>query len=205
MNGFDILAPVYDKLARFFFGPAIERAQFHFLDHVSSAQEVLIIGGGTGDLAKVLLDRFAHVRVNYVETSAAMIARAAEKCHAHRDRIHFIQDSINTLSPDARFDVVITPFFLDMFPNEDVDKLVESIAGRLNLNGKWIATDFTKSPKLLHKLALWSMYRFFRMLCNIQARSLPAWEKALENRLNLLESKDFYSGFIRSCVYVIAR
>lgn len=203
MNGFDLLAPVYDKLARFFFGPAIQHAQFHFLDRVESAHDVLIVGGGTGDLAKVILDRFDHVRITYVETSAAMTARASEKCQAHRDRIHFVQNTIDTISPDARVDIVITPFFLDMFSNDDVNKLVERVAGRLSRKGKWIATDFTKSPKLLHKLLLWIMYRFFRTLCNIQARSLPNWENSLETRLTLRESKDFYSGFIRSCVYTI--
>lgn len=205
MNGFDILAPVYDKLARFFFGSEITRAQLHFLDHAASTQQVLIIGGGTGDLAKALLDRFADINITYIETSAAMIARSTEKCSAHLERIQFVQGTVDTIADDKCFQIVITPFFLDMFPNGDVDDLVKTITCGMDPGGKWIATDFTNSPKIFHRLMLWTMYRFFRTLCGIHARALPAWEKALENRMSLRASKDFYSGFIRSCVYVIER
>ncbi len=205
MNGFDILAPVYDKLAGFFFGSAIRQAQFHYIGHIQPGWQILMIGGGTGDLAKGMLDRFQGIHITYVETSAKMVALAAEKCVAYGDRIDFVQDTVDTIPLSFHFDAVITPFFLDMFSDNKVGKLVEDLTRRLKPGGKWIATDFKNSPKPLHKLMLWIMYRFFGLVCNIQARSLPSWEKSLGKHLCATECKDFYGGFIRSCVYTIAR
>src|SRR6187402_1340927 len=73
MNGFDRLAPVYDKLAGLVFGKAIVDAQLVFLDRVRAGDRILILGGGTGWLLEKLLRKQPVCEVWYVESSSRMI------------------------------------------------------------------------------------------------------------------------------------
>lgn len=202
MNGFDIIAPVYDKLARLFFGRAIAEAQQHFLDHVSKARNVLIVGGGTGDIAKLLLQKFSYINIVYVDTSKVMIEKAKVKCADFDARIVFVNDSAFSLGDATQFDVILTPFFLDMFSEETISGIVQFFKQILANNGKWIVTDFQTTKRWHHRVLLWIMYRFFRLVCKIEATQLADWDKSLRNQLDYHESELFYSGFIRSAVYM---
>ena len=47
-NGFDFIAPYYDKLASLVYGNAIKNSQHVFLDRIPKASRILVVGGGSG-------------------------------------------------------------------------------------------------------------------------------------------------------------
>jgi hypothetical protein len=47
-----------------------------------------------------------------------------------------------------------------------------------------------------------TMYRFFVLTCRIGAKRLPDWQQHISmTGFGLRDSKYFYGGFIKSCIY----
>jgi ubiquinone/menaquinone biosynthesis C-methylase UbiE len=201
INGFDTIAPLYDKLAHFVFRGAIQQSQQHFLSSVASLKNALIIGGGTGLIAQKLLSENRQLRITYVEASQRMIAISRENCAAFSNRIQFIHGTEENI-PDDKYDLVVTAFFFDMFNQRDAELIVSNIVKKMNEDGTWLATDFVNTTSFVHRVMLWSMYAFFKIVSGIPASALPRWEDALKSRLTLLDAASFYSGFIKSCKFV---
>lgn len=200
-SGFDRIAPYYDFLARLVFGKSIVRTQTYFLDQIPDRATVLILGGGTGWILNEIMCQTEVSRIWYIDASHAMVRKAKEK-NVHAETIQFIVGALQDLPSEIRFDVVITNFYLDLFTDDHVRNIIHDVKGRLNQKGYWLVSDFVNSSNRWHRLLLWSMYRFFKIVCRIETAKLPSWELLLEGtQLLKLKEKYFYSGFIKSVVY----
>jgi tRNA (cmo5U34)-methyltransferase len=54
---------------------------------------VIDLGGGTGALARAVVEKFPGVRVEIWDTDPAMVEVARERCAAFGDRVHFVERS----------------------------------------------------------------------------------------------------------------
>lgn len=197
-NGFDRIASIYDRLARLVFGNSIKRSQTHFVGKIPLSSEVLILGGGTGWILPELFRHDSRMKITYIDSSLKMISKARQ--HATEISVEFIFGTERDI-PLKRFDVVIMPFFLDIFPTEKLKIVIELILLRLKSGGLWFVSDFVNTA-WWHKIYLWIMYRFFRVICNIEARKLPEWLETLNaHDLDLISTKKFFNGFICSAIY----
>jgi ubiquinone/menaquinone biosynthesis C-methylase UbiE len=201
LDSFDRIAGFYDALARIVFGKHIADSQRHFLDAVNDGSKVLILGGGTGWLLAELLSRKHDCEVWYVEASQRMIALSEEKTGAVKKNVHFIHGTEQSIPPGILFDFVITNFYLDLFSNESLSKVLSKIKMTMKENARWLATDFVYRGKWWQSVLLWIMYRFFRMMSSIEARSLPEWEQLTDEAgLITTQEKMFFGGFIKNAV-----
>ena len=203
LNRFNWIAPVYDWLGRLVFGGALQRSQAHFLGEVPAGADVLILGGGSGTLLRHLGDINPSCRVRYVEASSRMLAMAAKKVpRSFAGHVTFIHGTEASVREGLRFDAIITPFVLDLYPDEQVASLCKVLGERLRPGGRWLATDFVDGGKWWHKVLLWLMYRFFVLTGTIGAKFLPSWEAQLRHG-GVLKIADalFFGGFIKSVVY----
>src|SRR5687768_3937740 len=117
-NGFDILAPFYDLLARCFFGKSIRNSQLATLAFIPEDAVIVIIGGGTGWFLKELMATIKARKVVYIDSSEKMIALSKQKMASSPLKIEGIDFRLGTpfcIQPDEHFDVIITHFFLDLF------------------------------------------------------------------------------------------
>ncbi|MBS1951921.1 MAG: hypothetical protein OJF59_001374 [Cytophagales bacterium] len=199
-NDFDPVAKSYDRLARLVFGKSIMRAQKYFLNHTPDHANVLILGGGTGWLLKELLLIKPDVNVCYIEASLKMLSMAKEKVKGNR-QVQFIHGTENDIPSSARFECVITNFYLDLFPDEIQEQVILKIKKTISPDAKWIAVDFVEQA-WWHSVLLKLMYFFFRTTCNIESNKLPHWNEALQTSGAIKkESKLFYGKFIEATVY----
>jgi ubiquinone/menaquinone biosynthesis C-methylase UbiE len=200
LNQFNKIAVVYDVLASIFFGRSIRKAQQCFLRELPHAGNILILGGGSGWILNAVMKTSPHCSVWYVEASDVMISKA-KKYLSMTGNIHFIHGTENSLSPDVKYDGVITNFYLDLFSHSSLSRALNQIHGVTNKECTWLVTDFVNNS-WWQQCLLWLMYRFFRITCQIEANSLPQWEEEL-NRLGLdqTQCRSFYGGFICSSVY----
>lgn len=192
MKGFDMLAPIYDRLAGFIFGSEIYKAQLFFLDKVKEGDNILIIGGGTG---KILEKISAGAHVTYIDLSPEMVKRAKERNFGCN--VRFIIGSYRDV-PREEFDIIITPFFLDLFTTSHVKLITKVLSQRMKVDGLWLFTDFQKTNKIMHTLLLWLMYRFFRVTCDIEAKTLPDFSSAFTSCFKVLDEKSSFGGMIIS-------
>lgn len=198
-SGFDSLAPYYDGLARFFIGKDIVNAQLHFLKSFRECNHLLILGGGSGWILEPLCAACPELQIDYIDMSSKMIEAAKENSgnHAH---VNFIQGTESDI-PNRLYDGVITNFYLDLFEERNLSKVMDKIRVSLTHSALWLVTDFVQD-KVWHKVMLWTMYRFFRIVTRIEATHLPDWQNnMIEVGHTLCATRKFKNGFIKSNLY----
>ncbi|GAB3957635.1 hypothetical protein GCM10028805_50710 [Spirosoma harenae] len=182
-ENFDGIAPFYDALAWVVFGQKLQRAQLVWLDRISANVSILIVGGGTGWLLEQVLSRCRPKRVVYLETSSQMIAQASKRLLNQRitGSVDFRRGDWGTLMPDEHFDVILTPFVLDLYEEETLTTaFIPPLRNALKENGLWIITDFVQTNSWRQKAVLWVMIRFFRFVSSIEAKELADWQQCMK-------------------------
>lgn len=205
LNGFDRIAPVYDRLVGLIFGKSIRTAQLYFLSDIPKGGDVLILGGGTGWLLAELLKVNPDCQVWYVEASRKMLEITQKKVAILQTTcVHYIHGTAAILPQDIKFNAVITNFYLDLFSSASLHNVLNQIIKSMLPHGVVLISDFINTNVRKHRILLNIMYRFFRLVCGIESTQLPDWQKQLKNiGLGEVKSKLFYGGFIKSSVYCI--
>lgn len=192
-NGnFDWIAPVYDALAFCVFGRGLQRAQVVFLNQIPVGATILLVGGGTGWLLEQVLVQCQPRRVVYLEASAQMVARASRRMlrRGALGAVDFRVGDETSLTANECFDVILTPFVLDLFTEQTLQvHIIPPLKNALIAGGVWLVTDFVQPQMGWQKILLWTMIRFFRLTANIQTRQLANWRRALAEA-GLVPQKD---------------
>ncbi|MEJ8758221.1 class I SAM-dependent methyltransferase [Pontibacter sp. H259] len=203
-SGFDRVASFYDPLARLVYGSKLQEAQRWLLKFIPDGATILIIGGGSGWLLQQVLQHTSPSHVLYLEASEKMLLKA-KQLNPNQIIVEFRHGTDTGLQPHVSFDVIITPFLLDLFPDARLNQLMGRIYTSLSTGGIWLFADFwpvEQKPPFWQKLLAKSMYLFFGLLSGVQATQLPDYRKRF-NRLGLQEiaSESFYNGFVQSKVF----
>ncbi len=198
-QGYNVLAPVYDSLARLVLGRSIQQMQLLFLDRLTSKNKLLILGGGTGWILPAIERINSKIEIDYVDLSPGMIKKA-KKRGIDRARIRFIEGTAQNI-PDADYDCVITNFYLDLFTDSELKGIVSHIRNYIQPNSYWFVTDFVTGSSW-SKAKLTCMYIFFWLTTGLKTNQLPDWDLVLRsNGAKLLDEKTSKRGFIKSVVY----
>lgn len=217
---FNWVAPLYDALSFLVFGRRLQKAQTVFLDRIPQGASVLIIGGGTGwlleqVLAKRLIRHSQSIpsrpgpsrrdRILYLETSVQMLNRASQRMLRKPlvGSVEFRLGDETTLGENDCFDVVITPFLLDLFTEETLQtRVIPRLQKALKPDGCWLVTDFVKTQAKWQKAVLWMMIRFFRLTAGIETHQLADWQRLLTQAgLTLMERQARVGGMVSTEVY----
>ena len=198
-TSFDFIAPFYDRLAKLVFGRSIINSQLHFLNLIPDQASVLILGGGTGWILEELIARKPDCAVCYIEASSKMLQLTHQR--KLNDNITLIHGTEDHIPATIAFDAVITNFYLDLFPEDRLDKVIRKVTERARPASVWIATDFIDEGKWWQRAMLKVMYFFFRNVSAVEAAKLPAWKKRMLQHLWVeQDSKIWYGGFIGSVI-----
>ena len=177
MNDFDLIAPFYDQLAKIIFGKAILQSQIYFLNEVKENDQVLIIGGGTGELLRYLP---ACDSVTFLDKSKRMVDLA--KRTNTNPKVSFLNEDFFAYSSDKQFDVIICSFFLDCFDHMNLKRVISKTQQLLKAGGKLVVADFQGDPNW-HIMKL--MHFFFSVVAALES-------KKLKNMHSFILSQGFY-------------
>ncbi|HNA80277.1 MAG TPA: class I SAM-dependent methyltransferase [Turneriella sp.] len=184
--GFDRLARFYDALLFLTSGNALHASQVDCLARIAAKSRILLVGGGTGRLAAKIARELAPERLLCVDLSTKM----CESTERHLRKVpgcpsEVVQADIRNFMPEGRFDVVMTPYLLDVFSAAELPDVVRRLEGMLERHGVWLVADFTHPDcfngprRMLQKAVLALLYWFFRLTCSISARQLPDIDSVL--------------------------
>jgi len=200
---FNCLAQSYRWLEYAAFGLSLERCRFDLLGWLDNAQHVLTLGEGDGRFVAELIHRNPGVRVDCVEGSARMIDLARVRLPREAQVTFHHADARTWKFPQARYDAVVTCFFLDCFSDETLSRLIPSIAASIRPGGDWFVAEFRQPrkgiPSWRARFWLALMYYFFRRVTRMEARCLPKWEGILRDLGAVAgETMDRQRGLLRS-------
>lgn len=201
----------YDRLAQLVFGGAIRQSQKQLLAFIPAGASVLLLGGGTGWILEDLAQLHIPLKITYLEASPVMLAKASQVAEQLSDeflKINFRLGTETSLAADESFDVIFTPFVLDLYPTAQVKRMAHDLHLHLKPTGLWLLADFFISPERKGWSKWWKlatakiMYTFFNWMEGLTTKSLPDLPVVFQELpLNLLSSKSFLQGFICSQVY----
>ena len=190
------IAPYYDALAKLVFGQSIHKAQIHYLDLIPNNARILILGGGTGWILDEISDQTLHI--DYVDTSAKMLDFAKNRQTAFAT-LQFIQGNEDSVT-DQSYDVVITPFVLDICTHAQLPVMVAKIKRNINTNGHWLCIDFNVYDNSFKAQLLSNLMRyFFRLTSGLQLKSLlPYFDAINQAGFKEISSAFYYGRFIQA-------
>ena len=211
MLDFDPIAPVYDKLARGFFGSSIQKIQTDLLPLIPADSEVLIVGGGSGWIVPHILEISRVRRLVFLEASQKMLEMAHERLYSENNakeatcQIEWVFSKHLDLQKSDRFQVIITPFFLDLFSSQDLREVMRILDTHLHNEGIWIYADFAL-PKAFWRPLAWvilrAMYVFFYLACGLRTQFLPGITRQFESLgYKLLDENERLGSFMITRAY----
>jgi len=177
---FDTLAPYYRTLESLLAGGTLHRCRTAFLAEIKSCRCALLLGEGPGRFLAELLRANSGVEVTCIESSPRMIAQAIrhlERRGLDASRVRFQAcDALAWEPPRARFDLVVTSFFLDCFRPEQTERLITKVANSTTPEAQWLLADFQVPARGWRrwraKILLSMMYAFFRLVARLPASRL---------------------------------
>lgn len=192
----------YDRASKLIYGRTLIRAQVYLLRSIPVQSKILVVGGGTGwileEIAKI---HASGLKITYVEIAPKMMVRS-KKRNTGSNEVDFVTDAVENVALQNDYDVVITPFLFDNFTEESFQIIFARINQALKPNGLWLNSDFRPTGRLWQRILLKSMFLFFRMVCCIEAETLPAIQAAFDGYgYRGVEQKSFFGDFILSTVY----
>jgi ubiquinone/menaquinone biosynthesis C-methylase UbiE len=113
-------------------------------------QRVLDLGCGDGILGRMLLDRFPHARVTFLDFSEPMLAKVLEKAGENKN-IQIIQADFTTpswgqnLEKNISFDLIVSGFAIHHQVDERKKELYTEIFNLLGTHGVFLNLDQVRS------------------------------------------------------------
>jgi len=173
---FDALAPHYRWIEAVTFGPLLQWCRVALLSQMLAARRALVLGDGNGRFLAELLVANPTVIVDALDISPAMIELARRRVGS-TNRVRFqLADVRLATFPPAGYDLVVTNFFLDCFPQRDLEELIPRLVAALEPGGRWAVADFRLPergwPRWAGHAALAVMYAFFKLATRLPAGRL---------------------------------
>ena len=178
---FDLLAPWYRTLEWIAFGDDLQRCRVACLREIDAPRRALMVGEGNGRFLGELLRMHPEVEIDCIDASQRMLQLASRRLEdespEHSKRVRFLHRDITSWdAPEHRYDLLVTHFFLDCFPEPVLTGIIKKLARAATNDANWLLADFCVPPNGMARLRahswLAAMYFFFRITARIEASEL---------------------------------
>lgn len=179
---FDRIAPHYQWIERLCAGAELDRCRTAFLDELNHPKRVLIVGEGDGRFLESMLHRFPEVEVTCVDASSAMLSltqQRLQRAGVNPMRVTWVHaDVLEWSPPPGNFDGIVTHFFLDCFPPDQLAAVTHRLATAARPGARWLVSDFQVPASGLQRwrarFIIASLYLFFRITARLGTRHLTS-------------------------------
>lgn len=178
---FDALARWYRTLEWIAFGDDLQRCRVACLGEILAPQRALVLGEGNGRFLCELLRLHPGVEVDCLDASQRMLQLARQRVDrelpGRAESVRFLhQDITSWPAPERHYDLLVTHFVLDCFPEAQLTAIIRKLACAVTDDANWLLADFCVPPNGMARLRarawLAAMYLFFRATARIPAREL---------------------------------
>lgn len=204
-QGFESIASYYDSLVRITSGNLLYKNAVSLFSTLGQVSTGLVIGDGSGKITEALLALHPTIKnLHYVDASPTMIKKARKELEKYSDttEIHFYtEDIFNTTFSEKSIDLIVTPYFLDLFTEVEMAQLIQLLGPAIKEGGMWYVSDF--NPEINHKQGVWGftyrrlmqvLYLFFSWKVGLNVKLLPNIEACFRKMNYTLLSKKESTG-----------
>jgi SAM-dependent methyltransferase len=182
---FDTLAPHYRWMERVLAGDKLQKCRTAHLQSIDAPQRALLVGEGNGRFLRAFVERFPSTEITCIDASGRMLDVAKAGLNSAARVAYLPSDIFETPLQQNHFDLIVTNFFLDCFPPDQLAPVVTKLAAAASSEATWLLADFCEAPgglkKARSKLILSSMYLFFRFATKLPAHRLINPDELLRN------------------------
>ena len=208
MNDFNFIAPFYDQLTSIVFGDRLLKAQSFFIRQELQPNSVLIIGGGTGKILTPCLELTSKPTIHFIESSKNMLEQARLYAHLNHssqlEQLTFEIGDIQRLRSAKKYDLIILPFVLDLFNDQEILNILNALKKNLTSESKVLFTDFFSDSKAskFSAFLIAIMYQFFSVFAQVRNQKLPDFNSCFViSGYVLKQEQHFLNGMVRSFIY----
>jgi ubiquinone/menaquinone biosynthesis C-methylase UbiE len=178
---FDALAPWYRTLEWIAFGNDLQRCRIACLGEIAAPRRALVMGEGNGRFLCELLRLHPGLEVDCVDASGRMLQLARKRVERElpdrAEHVRFLHQDIKSwAAPEHHYDLLVTHFVLDCFPEAALTRIIKKLARAATDDAIWLVADFRVPPSGMarRRARTWLavMYLFFRIATRIQASGL---------------------------------
>ncbi len=200
---FDRLAPHYRWLEAVGFGSVLQKARTRWIETIPEPKRVLTVGEGTGHFLYKFVRVHRDAVVDCLDASARMLELARLRISDPVNRVNFFEEDILSWTPPESYDLLVTNFVLDCFPQNELKLLVGKLAGVATPGAYWLLADFcipkTTLARTHARIWLATLYWFFRTTTRIRAKRLVDPTPELQaNGFVCLKRSEWRLGLIKS-------
>ena len=207
IEGFNKIAPFYDAASTICSLNRIHQSQMWLLSKKMKFSKALIIGGGDGKFLLEAMKQGLSEQYCYIDLSDAMNKLARNKIEKQLplslNSVVFICGSYQDIPEHQKFDLVITPYFLDCFSEDELSLVMAKLYAQLTMAGTWFFTDFNipkdMTRSFIFKNIVRLLYRILNLFCDLGVNSLPDFKKEFcKYSFTLLHEKYFLITILKS-------
>jgi SAM-dependent methyltransferase len=207
---FDIVARPYRWMEHMTFGPWLQRCRLAQLGHLTGADRALLLGDGDGRFLAQLLAAYPALKVDAVDSSAAMLRLLARRVGDDGCEANSCLHHANALEwvPCGSYDLIVSHFFLDCFFARDLDRLFDRVLPHARAGAQWVVSEFAIPRKLfagtVARGIVGLLYRAFGLLTGLPVRALPDYAASFERRgLVLTRERRYLAGLLCSQIWTL--
>jgi len=200
---FDRLAPHYHWLETVGFGSILQKARIRWIEAVPLPKRVLTVGEGTGHFLGQFLRVHHDAMVDCVDASRRMLELARLHISGPVNRVRLFEEDLLSWTPPESYDLLVTNFVLDCFPQNELKLIVAKLAGAATPGAYWLLSDFcipkTSFARTHAKIWVAALYWFFRTTTGIRAKRLVDPGPELQaNGFICLKRSEWRLGLVKS-------
>src|SRR6478672_9520762 len=128
----------------------MQKARTRWIETVPPPKRVLTVGEGTGDFLRTFVRVHRNAVVDCLDASARMLELARLRISGPFNRVRFLKEDILSWPAPESYDLLVTNFVLDCFPQDELKLVVGKLAGVANPGASWLLADFCIPKQLLH-------------------------------------------------------
>ena len=210
IKGFNTIAPFYNVVSTIGSFNKIHKSQMWLLSKGMKSSKTLIMGGGDGKFLLEAMKQQLSEQYYYIDISDAMIKLAQIKIEKQANislnSVVFICGSYQDIPANEKFDLIITPYFLDCFSENELPLVMTKLHTHLTMKGTWFFTDFNIPEEsfrnFIFRNIIQLLYGIFNLFCDLGVNDLPDFNKEFPKYgFTLLHEKYFLNGLLVSRIY----
>jgi ubiquinone/menaquinone biosynthesis C-methylase UbiE len=147
--------PLYQPIKKVILG----KEPIEIIDRIQLCKDwssALIVGGGNDPLLEHILNHSQVKQVDFVDISCTAIQHAKKQPGSRS--VNFIRTNFLNYDSNEKYDVIFFPFFLDLFYDSEIRKMIYVSRKMLKKHGSLIIIDFENNGSWKQKVLISLLY-----------------------------------------------